>query len=103
MSCDEMEERVRSGEDVGEMGHECMPIKSTEKVCTFHPLKMNCYKLWLELHTRLGLIRCKPVYVSPINHGKEEVLKSVFSKGLFSVIVTLRACNNAIFHIITKV
>ncbi|XP_043985748.1 leptin receptor isoform X2 [Gambusia affinis] len=70
MSCDEMEERVRSGEDVGEMGHECMPIKSTEKVCTFHPLKMNCYKLWLELHTRLGLIRCKPVYVSPINHVK---------------------------------
>uniref|UniRef100_A0A3B3U1I4 Leptin receptor-like n=1 Tax=Poecilia latipinna TaxID=48699 RepID=A0A3B3U1I4_9TELE len=70
MSCDEMEERVRGGEDVGEMGHECMPIKTTEKVCTFHPLKMNCYKLWLELHTRLGVIRCKPVYVSPINHVK---------------------------------
>ncbi|XP_032428229.1 leptin receptor isoform X1 [Xiphophorus hellerii] len=70
MSCDEMEERVRGGEEVGEMGHECMPVKSTEKVCTFHPLKMNCYKLWLELHTRLGLIRCKPVYVSPINHVK---------------------------------
>uniref|UniRef100_A0A3B5LGE9 Leptin receptor n=1 Tax=Xiphophorus couchianus TaxID=32473 RepID=A0A3B5LGE9_9TELE len=68
MSCDEMEERVRGGEDVGEMGHECMPVKSTEKVCIFHPLKMNCYKLWLELHQ--GPIRCKPVYVSPINHVK---------------------------------
>ncbi|KAM4738748.1 leptin receptor [Anableps anableps] len=70
MSCDEMENRERGGEDVGEMGPECRPIKSTEKVCTFHPLKMNCYKLWLELPSRLDLIRCKPVYVSPINHVK---------------------------------
>ncbi|MED6244392.1 hypothetical protein ATANTOWER_008078, partial [Ataeniobius toweri] len=70
MSCDEMEERERDGEDVGEMGPECSPNKYKEKVCTFHPLKMNCYKVWLELPSHLGLIRCKPVYVSPINHVK---------------------------------
>lgn len=78
MSCDEMEERESGGEDVGEMGPDCRPSKSKEKICTFHPLKMNCYKLWLELPSRLGLIRCKPVYVSPLDHGEQELLYTIF-------------------------
>uniref|UniRef100_A0A3Q2Q696 Leptin receptor n=1 Tax=Fundulus heteroclitus TaxID=8078 RepID=A0A3Q2Q696_FUNHE len=70
MSCEEMKEKERGGEDVGEMGPECSPKKSKEKVCSIHPLKISCYKLWLEMPSNLGLIRCKPVYVSPINHVK---------------------------------
>ncbi|XP_041646977.1 leptin receptor isoform X2 [Cheilinus undulatus] len=68
LPCDVMEEKERAGETVGELGPQCKRPK--EKTCTIHPLRMNCYKLWLEVPSRLGPIRSKPVYLSPIYHVK---------------------------------
>lgn len=70
LPCDIMEERERAGEKVGEMGPVCLPVRSRQKTCTIHPLRMNCYKLWLEVPSRLGPIWSKPVYLSPIDHVK---------------------------------
>ncbi|XP_074491005.1 leptin receptor [Sebastes fasciatus] len=66
LPCDVMEERERAGERVGEMGPSCLPVRSRQEKCTIHPLRMNCYKLWLEV----GPIRSKPIYLSPIDHVK---------------------------------
>uniref|UniRef100_A0A668TDI9 Fibronectin type-III domain-containing protein n=1 Tax=Oreochromis aureus TaxID=47969 RepID=A0A668TDI9_OREAU len=68
LSCDVMEERERAGENLGEMGPACM--EGGQETCTIHPLRMNCYKLWLELPSQLGPIRSKPVYLSPVDHVK---------------------------------
>ncbi|XP_035771387.1 leptin receptor isoform X1 [Neolamprologus brichardi] len=68
LPCDEMEERERAGENLGEMSPACM--EGRQKTCTIHPLRMNCYKLWLELPSQLGPIRSKPVYLSPVDHVK---------------------------------
>ncbi|KAE8293952.1 Leptin receptor [Larimichthys crocea] len=68
LSCDVMEERERTGEEVGEMGAYC--LQSSQKTCTIQPLRMNCYKLWLEVPSRLGPIRSKPIYLTPIDHVK---------------------------------
>lgn len=65
-----MEERERTGEEVGEMGAYC--LQSSQKTCTIQPLRMNCYKLWLEVPSRLGPIRSKPIYLTPIDHGEHE-------------------------------
>ncbi|XP_076583053.1 leptin receptor [Chaetodon auriga] len=70
LPCDVMEERERAGEKVGEMGPACLQVRSRQKTCTIQPLRMNCYKLWLEVSSRLGPIRSKPVYLSPIDHVK---------------------------------
>lgn len=70
LPCDVMEERERAGEKVGEMGPACPQVLSRQKSCTIQPLRMNCYKLWLEVPSRLGPIRSKPVYLSPIDHGE---------------------------------
>lgn len=70
LPCDEMEERERAGENLGEMSPACM--EGRQKTCTIHPLRMNCYKLWLELPSQLGPIRSKPVYLSPVDHGEKE-------------------------------
>uniref|UniRef100_A0A3B5ARE7 Leptin receptor n=1 Tax=Stegastes partitus TaxID=144197 RepID=A0A3B5ARE7_9TELE len=67
LPCDVMEERERAGEKVGEMGPAC---SSSQKMCTIQPLRMNCYKLWLEEASQLGPVRSKPVYLSPIDHVK---------------------------------
>ncbi|XP_028300361.1 leptin receptor isoform X2 [Gouania willdenowi] len=67
MTCDEMEEKERVGEEVGALGPACTPFSST---CKIQPLRMNCYKLWLEVPSQLGPIRSKPVYLSPIDHVK---------------------------------
>ncbi|XP_045905624.1 leptin receptor isoform X2 [Micropterus dolomieu] len=69
LPCDVMEERERAGERVGEMGP-CLQVPSRLKTCTIQPLRMNCYKLWLEVPSRLGPIRSKPIYLSPIDHVK---------------------------------
>ena len=79
-----MEERDRAGQEVGQaagqevgqMGHPC---RSDQKSCTIQPLRMNCYKLWLEEEaSQLGPIRSKPVYLSPIDHGEDEWFQSRF-------------------------
>nr|XP_046247693.1 leptin receptor isoform X2 [Scatophagus argus] len=70
LPCDVMEERERAGEKVGEMGHACLQVHLRQKTCTIQPLRMNCYKLWLEVPSLLGPIRSKPVYLSPIDHVK---------------------------------
>ncbi|XP_069377751.1 leptin receptor isoform X2 [Paralichthys olivaceus] len=70
LPCDVMEERDRAGEEVGEMGPACLQVRSKQKSCIIQPLRMNCYKLWLEVASRLGPIRSKPVYLSPIDHVK---------------------------------
>ncbi|XP_044056055.1 leptin receptor isoform X2 [Siniperca chuatsi] len=70
LPCDVMEERERAGKNVGEMGPACLQVRSRHKTCTIQPLRMNCYKLWLEVPSRLGPIRSKPIYLSPIDHVK---------------------------------
>ncbi|XP_059197879.1 leptin receptor [Centropristis striata] len=70
LPCDVMEERERAGENVGELGPSCLQVRNRQKSCTIHPLRMNCYKLWLEVPSRLGPIRSKPVYLSPIDYVK---------------------------------
>ncbi|XP_062251354.1 leptin receptor isoform X1 [Platichthys flesus] len=70
LPCDVMEERDRAGQEVGQMGPTCLHVRSDQKSCTIQPLRMNCYKLWLEEESRLGPIRSKPVYLSPIDHVK---------------------------------
>ncbi|XP_042370661.1 leptin receptor isoform X2 [Plectropomus leopardus] len=70
LTCDLMEERERAGEKVGEMEPACFQVQSRQKTCTIQPLRMNCYKLWLEIPSRLGPIRSKPIYLSPIDHVK---------------------------------
>lgn len=72
LPCDVMEERERAGEKVGEMGPACLQVHSRQKTCTIQPLRMNCYKLWLEVPSRLGPIRSKPIYLSPIDHGEQD-------------------------------
>lgn len=80
LPCDVMEERERAGERVGRMGPVCLQVHSRQKTCTIQPLRMNCYKLWLEVPSQLGPIRSKPVYLSPIDHGKHHasVQRSAF-------------------------
>ncbi|XP_032380771.1 leptin receptor [Etheostoma spectabile] len=71
LPCDRMEERERAGVKVGEMGPACVLDRSKQKTyCTIQPLRMNCYKLWLELPSPLGPVRSKPIYLSPIDHVK---------------------------------
>uniref|UniRef100_A0A671VQN1 Fibronectin type-III domain-containing protein n=1 Tax=Sparus aurata TaxID=8175 RepID=A0A671VQN1_SPAAU len=77
LPCDVMEERERAGEKVGEMGPACPQVLSRQKSCTIQPLRMNCYKLWLEVPSRLGPIRSKPVYLSPIDHVKPHTATNV--------------------------
>ncbi|XP_060890548.1 leptin receptor [Labrus mixtus] len=70
LPCDVMEEKERAGETVGELGPSCLHVRFRQKTCTIQPLRMNCYKLWLEVPSRLGPVRSKPVYLSPIDHVK---------------------------------
>uniref|UniRef100_A0A4W6D5G8 Leptin receptor n=1 Tax=Lates calcarifer TaxID=8187 RepID=A0A4W6D5G8_LATCA len=87
--CDVMEKRERAGEIVGEMGPACLPITSGKKTCTIQPLRMNCYKLWLEVSSQLGPVRSKPIYLSPIDHVKPHTPNNVKavtrSSGVLSV------------------
>uniref|UniRef100_A0A672IAY5 Leptin receptor n=1 Tax=Salarias fasciatus TaxID=181472 RepID=A0A672IAY5_SALFA len=77
LTCDEMEERERLGEDVGSMDPECTSVKSRSTTCIIQPLRMNCYKLWLEMPSIFGPIKSKPVYVSPIDHGEKGFKNSI--------------------------
>ncbi|XP_076026277.1 leptin receptor [Genypterus blacodes] len=73
LPCDVMEEREKAGEQVGEMGEvTCQSgrLGHELRTCSIQPLRMNCYKLWLELPSRFGPIRSKPVYLSPTDHVK---------------------------------
>ncbi|XP_022071967.2 leptin receptor [Acanthochromis polyacanthus] len=67
LSCDEMKKREKAGKTVGEMGPVC---RSSQKTCTIKPLRMTCYKLWLEVPSPLGPIRSEPFYVFPQDHVK---------------------------------
>ncbi|XP_058494846.1 leptin receptor [Solea solea] len=72
--CYVMEERDKAGEKLaeklGETEPTCLHVRSREETCTIQPLRMNCYKLWLEVPSRLGPISSKPIYLSPIDHVK---------------------------------
>ncbi|NP_001124341.1 leptin receptor precursor [Takifugu rubripes] len=70
LSCDVMEERERAGDNVGHEGPSCLQVDSRKRLCTIQPLRTNCYKLWLEVSSHLGLIRSKPVYLTPNDHVK---------------------------------
>ncbi|KAM9797295.1 leptin receptor isoform 1-T2 [Syngnathus typhle] len=70
LPCDAMEETERKGENVGEMGPDCLPIRSKQQACTVQDVRRNCYKLWLEMLSHQGPIRSKPVYVSPLEYVK---------------------------------
>ncbi|KAM9385085.1 leptin receptor isoform 2-T3 [Pholidichthys leucotaenia] len=70
LDCAKMEERERAGEEVGELGPARPEFESSEESCTIHRLRTNCYKLWLEDLSRLGPVRSKPIYLSPIDHVK---------------------------------
>ncbi|XP_056894701.1 leptin receptor isoform X3 [Takifugu flavidus] len=70
LSCDVMEERERAGDNVGHEGPSCLQVDSRKRLCTIQPLRTNCYKLWLEVPSHLGLIRSKPVYLTPNDHVK---------------------------------
>ncbi|KAF3835362.1 hypothetical protein F7725_027920 [Dissostichus mawsoni] len=74
LPCDVMEKREQRGEEVGQTGPpwpSCLPFLRTMKTkCTFQPLRMNCYKLWLEVPSLLGPIRSKPIYLTPTDHVK---------------------------------
>ncbi|KAM7409749.1 hypothetical protein PAMA_001305 [Pampus argenteus] len=89
LPCDVMEERERTGEKVGEMGPVCPPVKSKHKICTIQPLRMNCYKLWLEVPSHLGPIRSKPVYLSPIDHVKPHTPTNVRAVSRSSGVLTV--------------
>ncbi|XP_072293961.1 leptin receptor [Eucyclogobius newberryi] len=64
--CEEMEQREAAGETLGGPGPEC----DNQSFCSIRPLRMNCYRLWLERDTPLGPITSKPVYMSPVDHVK---------------------------------
>ncbi|KAK2908112.1 leptin receptor [Channa argus] len=81
LPCDVMEERERAGEKVGEMGPAC---RSTQESCTIQPLRMNCYKLWLELPLPLGHVRSRPIYLSPIDYVKPHSPTNVKAESLRS-------------------
>ncbi|XP_030228651.1 leptin receptor isoform X2 [Gadus morhua] len=72
--CVEMERRESSGQVVtGETRRvACQPERQGERVkrCTIHPLRMSCYKLWLEVDSKLGPVRSRAFYVSPTDHVK---------------------------------
>ncbi|XP_037326276.2 leptin receptor [Pungitius pungitius] len=70
LPCDVMEERERAGEKLGDMGSACLRVQPSLKTCTIQPLRMNCYKLWMEMASDLGPIKSKPVYLSPMDHVK---------------------------------
>lgn len=71
LSCGEMEERDRAGEDVGNEGPSCLQFPSRERLCKISsPLRGECYKLWLEQPSHFGPIRSKPVYLTPDDHGE---------------------------------
>lgn len=70
LPCDVMEDRENTGEEVGEVGPPCLQVHSRQETCTIQPLRMNCYKLWLEVPSQLGPIRSKPIYLSPTDHGE---------------------------------
>lgn len=76
LPCGMMEERERAGETLGEMGPACLQLHSKKNTCTIQPLRMNCYKLWLEVPSPLGTIRSKPVYLSPKDHGEHYLASS---------------------------
>ncbi|XP_051232121.1 leptin receptor isoform X3 [Dicentrarchus labrax] len=89
LPCDVMEERERAGENVGEMGPDCLQVRSQQKTCTIQPLRMNCYKLWLEMPSRLGPIRSKPIYLSPIDHVKPHTPTNVKAGSQSSGVLTV--------------
>ena len=71
LSCEEMEERERAGETSWDTGPSCPQEEPKQQTCTIEPLRMNCYKLWLEVPSQLGLIKSKPIYLEPIEHGEQ--------------------------------
>ncbi|KAK5869628.1 hypothetical protein PBY51_024331 [Eleginops maclovinus] len=83
LSCDVMEKKEQRGEKVGKTEPACVQvdfpsyftwtplvIQPRKKMCTIQPLRMSCYKLWLEEPSQLGPVRSKPIYLTPTDHVK---------------------------------
>lgn len=68
MSCNSMKQKEEAGENVGKIKEACFSIKP--RTCTFHPLHVGCYKLWLELGSDSGSVRSKPIYLSSKGNGE---------------------------------
>ncbi|XP_016886817.1 leptin receptor isoform X2 [Cynoglossus semilaevis] len=89
LSCKEMEEMDRAGENVGETGPPCLQVTSQENMCTIQTLRMSCYKMWLEMPSESGPISSKPIYLSPLDHVKPQPPTNVkavsLARGVLSV------------------
>ncbi|XP_077463662.1 leptin receptor [Stigmatopora argus] len=81
--CDQME-RESTGEEVGEMCSECLPVGSKIETCKIRPLRMSCHKLWLEILYHQRAIKSKPIYISPQYHVKPHAPTEVTAENLKS-------------------
>ncbi|XP_034035456.1 leptin receptor [Thalassophryne amazonica] len=73
--CEVMEAREGTGKEIGE----ACPSLVKATTCIIRPLRMNCYKLWLELSSPRGLIRSKPVLLSPTDRVKPHAPSAVMA------------------------
>ncbi|XP_054644606.1 leptin receptor isoform X3 [Dunckerocampus dactyliophorus] len=89
LPCDEMEDREKKGERVGEMGPKCLPVRSKPQACSIQPIRMTCYKLWLEVLSHQGPVRSKPIYISPIDHVKPHAPTNVKAVSLRSGVLRI--------------
>nr|XP_057929720.1 leptin receptor isoform X2 [Doryrhamphus excisus] len=89
LPCDVMEDRENKGETVGEMGPTCLPVRSKPQACSIQPIRMTCYKLWLEVLSHQGPVRSKPIYISPIDHVKPHAPTNVKAVSLRSGVLRI--------------
>ncbi|XP_019730859.1 leptin receptor-like isoform X4 [Hippocampus comes] len=89
LPCDVMEEREKKGEEVGELGPDCLPVRSKQQACTIQDIRRNCYKLWLEMLSHQGPFRSKHIYISPLDHVKPHKPSNVKAVNLQSGILRI--------------
>ncbi|XP_024135133.1 leptin receptor isoform X1 [Oryzias melastigma] len=88
MSCNSMKQKEEAGENVGKIKEACFSIKP--RTCTFHPLHVGCYKLWLELGSDSGSVRSKPIYLSSKGNVKPYSPSNVKALTLKSGVLSVR-------------
>ncbi|XP_051929296.1 leptin receptor isoform X4 [Hippocampus zosterae] len=89
LPCDVMEEREKKGEKVGELGPDCLPVRSKQQACTIQDIRRNCYKLWLEMLSHQGPFRSKHIYISPLDHVKPHKPSNVKAVNLQSGVLRI--------------
>ncbi|KAM6962593.1 leptin receptor [Aplochiton taeniatus] len=70
--CGAADRTDRVGEEAGWAREEKCQVRQQGAVrsCTFQPLWMYCYTLWLEVQTQVGPVRSRAVNVVPMDHVK---------------------------------